>query len=232
MTKAKAKPAVKKKDVEQDKKINKLIKQMAKRELKFFDVGNGSYQDVTQTALIYNLSNIAQGTDDINRIGNSIVPKNLEIRYIVQVDTAGTNGSIYNKFVRVVIVQDKEQQGTDPTFAGADTSVYNPVTTGVNEHMVPILFTNRKRYKILHDEVHAMGANTFTTVGAQTAFGAPLRVFKHKKFKLNGTINYDATAGADTSNREGALYLMVISPSNTTDSLDFGYFARLTFTDS
>lgn len=218
--------ATTKKDIAQDKIIKRLAKTIGKVERKYFDGGTGSLQSVVRTPLVFNLSNIAQGNDISNRVGDQITPTMLDVAFTFRIEQ---NSGLVDNSARIVIVQDKEQNGVDPTFSGADDSIFEIPVAGVTETLVPKLKTNLKQFKILYDRVINLG-NISSGTTVSYALGTPTRTIR-KKIKLGGIIYYDATAGADASNKENNIFLLVISSQNTADVLHFSYYSRLHYTD-
>lgn len=214
-----------KKDIIQDKKINKLMKLVKKVETKYFDLQSSVVQDIVRTPNVYNLSNIAQGNDISNRVGDKVYPKWLLMDY--QVYVGNPIPQLAN--IRIVILQDRFQNGTDPTFSGSDNSVFETPVAGIGETLVPRLKTNLKQFKILYDKVHELA----TINSAATTSYATGKPYVHHKIRLplKGSINYDSTAGADASNKEDNLYMMVLSNNNTATNINFNFYSRLAYTD-
>lgn len=215
-----------KKDIAQDKIIKRLAKTLKNVEIKYFDDFSAGTLGITQTPTIFSLSNIAQGSDLTNRVGDKITPKWLMLQYELQQAAAMVG---YNNFVRVVIVKDKEQNGVDPTYSGADDSVFEAPVAGVTECLVPKLKTNLKQFQILYDKTHNLG--TQSTTATQTFNNGNVGIKVKKLIKLSGQIFYDAAGGADASCKENNLYMMVISQQNVASAINFNRYTRLAFTD-
>lgn len=213
------------KDIKQDKIIKQLSKQLKHVETKYFDV-NGAIDNVVRAPLVYNLSNLAQGSDITDRVGDKITPKWLHVEGYAKITTTA---AAVNNNVRIVIVQDRYQNGTDPTFSGADNSIFQTPSAGVNETIIKPLKINLKQFKILFDRVVNLG-HIATTATQSYALGPYVGHFK-KRIKLHGTINYDASAGADASNKENNIYMLVLSSQNTAGAVEFVFTSRLAFTD-
>lgn len=222
----KAKPAEKKIDVQQDRRIKALEKRLGKAEFKFYDSASSAVTNVTNTASIFNLSNVAQGNDINNRSGDRIIPRYLECHYRIVVNGQAPQ-SINN--CRVVMLQDMYQDGTDPTYNGTTDSAFEDPTAGVTSVLVPRYKFNLKRFKILYDVVHQLGC--IQTTATQAVVTSPLGVIKRFRKNMTGTIAFDATAGADASNKEGATYCMVVSDNNTAGIVTFALYSRLAYND-
>lgn len=213
-------------DKKQDKQINKLMKIVGSPEIKYFDLQSTTYQNVTDVASLYSLSILAQGNDITNRIADKIKPRYLMLRYILDIINIPTTT---NNKVRIAIVQDRFQSGVVPTFSGVSNSLFEIPTATLTEILVPKLKTNMKQFKVLYDEVHQFGEinNTATQAYALGVNG----IIRKKYFKLNGTINYSSTAGANASNKENNIYMFVVS-NNASVEIKFAFYSRLAYTDA
>jgi hypothetical protein len=181
-------------------------------EEKFFDVSASSQSVVpTSSATVVNLSNIVQGTDWNQRLGNSIRAQNLRIDYSLFCGASTTYA-----FARCIVFRDLMQSGTDPTAANLLEN-----TAGAVSVNAPYLHYTADRFEVLSDETFA-----FAAAGGPAAF--------HRRFgcRINDHILYSSTAGADASNWQGALYLLVIGDQATAGNQpQIHYWSRLSFTD-
>lgn len=188
---------------------SKYIMSMINVETKVFDVTGST--TVGTTAAVYNLSNIAEGSDYNNREGNSILCQGMELRYSLESNITAANTA----FVRLIVVCDNDQRGADPALSdllettSAGLSVCSPMLHYVN-----------KRFSVLYDHTTAMCTSA---ASASHVFNIPLKWNKH--------VRYSYSTGADTSNWEGALYLFTIGTQNTTPP-SFNFYNRLFFTDN
>jgi len=186
-------------------------------EKKFEVDGTGT---VTTTPTVINLSNIAQGTDYNNRVGDSILTQDLEVRVVLS-----GNAIVNGHYGRVLIVRDKESQGTDPLLSDVLASISNYMVAPAN----PLY---RQRYNVLYDEVFSINNPVgLATAGTSTNYLPTRLVLPPYKRKQNQHIRYDSTAGADASNLEGQLFLMLWS-DQASNGPTFAYASQLTFTDN
>lgn len=164
------------------------------------------------TGSISYISGIAQGVFNTERVGDSVRPIRLDVRFNMVGANAGT-GFLYSLF----IVKDKTSNGTVPSVAGTGgvlTSA-NSVTAFQNE-------LTKSRFQILKRV--DVSSNTYT-------FGTPgVHPFSSHSFKLSSPMNYQDTSGGQTGANTNALYLIVIS-NDGTDVADFSLQSELHFTD-
>lgn len=182
----------------------RYIKGLINVERKFFDVTAVTSPDNSGTVI--NLSNIAEGTDYNNRDGNSILLQNLLFRVNTSGNVAGNN-----IFVRAIIFADNYQTGTDPT-------VLNLLETASTNS--PLNHVTSKRFTIYKDFKWTLDLYNPTKT-----------MKKYIKFPQSTHIKYQNTTGADASNWEGSLYLLLIS-DQATNKPSVDWYARLRFTDN
>lgn len=201
-------------------KMAKQIISLINVEQKFFDVDGSGGVTVTDTPSVINLSNIAQGTDFYQRVGNSVRPQNFEVRMILRGNSATAGNQC-----RILIVQDKESQGTDPTLGLVLAAGTYPILQPHN----PLY---KQRFKYLYDEIVNLTNPSvgLASSGTSTDYIPARIVLPMLKMHLGGHIRFDATAGADASDLEGQLFLMAVS-LDATNGPNLSYTSRLEFTD-
>lgn len=182
--------------------LAKYLKSIVNVERKFFDVAQTN-QAIGTTAVIYPLTQIAQGDAYNNREGNSVKAKSLFYR-----QTTVLNTSAEQTFVRVVIFKDMEQNGTSPTAAQLLESSGNYIS--------PLNHVNGTRFKILRDHI----VNVTKTLNAKQ-YETYIRLSNHIKF----------SDSASTDTKEGNIYLLLLSDQATnTPTIDFN--SRLRYVDN
>lgn len=188
-------------------------------ENKCWDVDGSTGVTVTSTPSVINLSNIAQGSDYVNRQGDSILAQSIEFRCRV-VGNPLVNG--HN--MRVLIVRDKLQRGVDP--------VLGDVLQGGSEPTVqPYLEPQEGRFDILYDEIVNLNHVEENSGVSTTAYIPQRKVLPSLIRKWNQHIKYQNTTGADGSNWIGGLYLMAVS-GDASNGPSLRYTFRLRFTDN
>lgn len=208
-------------------KTGKYIKSLINVEKDFFDVVVAPAA-VTTTASVTNLTNIAQGDDFNNRQGNSILLQSLLLRMSIAGNISATVTGSMGSFVRCIVFQDNDQRGTDPTAA----ELLEDTTAGVRQILSPLNHNVYKRFNVLVDEIFDVGQ--WIQTATQAVVSNPM--FQHykvfKNFAGKGMhVRYTATAGADASNFEGSMYLLLVS-SDGTSSPTVGFNSRIRYTDN
>ena len=189
-------------------------------ENKCFDVDGSGGTTITATPTVANLSNIAQGSDYFNRQGDSILVQTLEFRCVVT-----GNAATGAHRLRILIVSDRLQQGTDPTLGEV-------LQNGTDPTVQPYLEPKDNRFDVLYDEVitltHTVGV---ATSGTSTTYVPGQKICKGMDRKWNKHIQYSSTAGADASNWIGGLYLMAVSLDGANGP-SIRYTFRIRYTDN
>lgn len=188
----------------------KWIKGLINVEKKFYDFSQSATQSATATVL--NLSNIGEGNDYNQRDGNSILVQSIQGRFILQMHPSATQ-----TLFRCIIFRDNDQRGTDPTVADLLESTSNPLY-----FTSPLLHYVSRRFTIFHDWSFVLDSAKATT-----------KEWKYFKRFTHGQyhIKYSSTTGADASNWEGALYMMIFSSENTNQPT-FTVYHRMRYTDN
>lgn len=190
-------------------------------EEKVWDVNGSGGTALTTTPIVVNLSNIAQGDDYSNRSGDSILAQSLEFHAVANSSTAQPGGRI-----RVLIVRDKLQRGTDPAMTDVLMNIAVPL-------IAPTVVPQEGRFDILYDELvnlSCMGVGLATS-GSSTTYLPRLVDLPSMKRKWNQHIKYQASSGADASNWIGGLYLIAMG-DHASDAITLYYYFRLRFTDN
>lgn len=180
-------------------------------EEKYFDLTTAS-SNLASTATIDNLSNIVQGTDYNQRLGNSIRAMRLRFDYTI----LNNASSVTTNLIRIIVFRDFMCQGADPTPA----QVLETVASGMQAVNSAYLHYAYDRFEVLHDEVHI----TSQVGSSQQA------IHRRCLFPINDHILYSSTAGADASDWQGSLYVLYVSNVATFDPT-ISYHSRLVFTD-
>jgi hypothetical protein len=187
---------------------------------KKFDVDGSAGVTVTSTASVINLSNIAQGNDYNNRSGDSILGQAIEFRAKVSGNTATARNNI-----RIMVVVDRENHGADPVIGDV-------LQGGSSPFLQPMLATSANRFEVLYDEyIVITNAPGLASSGTSSDYVTDTIILRPLIRKWNKHIKYTSSAGADASNWENALYLMMIS-ADVTNGPNVQYTFRLHFTDN
>lgn len=183
-------------------------------EKKFYDVvqtaGGLNPDQITSAGKMYSLDNaIAQGTDDLSRIGQSIFPKSSFTQFSAQYNpgyTGVTGTSTQN--IRLILFIDKQPNQaaiTGSNLLDGAAQIYNPIN-----------MVNSQRMQIIFDKRVALGSQ-----GPQSVFDTMYKSLKYKTRYSNAT-------GEPSTN---ALWLFAISDGSATQGPFFLFNHRLKFTD-
>lgn len=149
------------------------------------------------------LTNMAQGTDDTNRIGKSILCKSLSIRYFI------TRQSSQDAVMRIIIFVDTAGQGVTPSITDLLTS--SSTVSGLNTE-------NGKRFTVLRDWFFPIsnGSSTLPVIKDH------IKLQHHAEF--DGT---DGTVGSTTNGHVWVLWLSNVAaagnPPLGTSNIVFRY---------
>ncbi len=179
------------------KKWDKTSRIVGDIEAKFYNQDLQQNPDSATVAVITPLSNIAQGINSSERLGDSINPISLTVKgYITFLDTAG--GGRENQTIRILFLRDKLQAGLAPL-----TSAAVDVGRGILEDTDVNSFKNMEgtidRFEVLFDR-----RISFTRLGTETR-----KMFSFHK-KLSGKIEYTGAAAASTNLMKNNLYMFLL----------------------
>lgn len=157
---------------------------------------------------IYNISDITQGAQVTQRLGQQVTLKSIDLRMSFSI-----NANVNQAQIRCILFLDK--QGYN---AAAVTDVLQAGLVGTSyTDICPYEWNYRKRFRILHDEVVPL------TKGGSNAYS-----FRHVKLGLN--INSQHIGASTTFTNQ--LYLIFIgSETNVLNISSFQYYSRIEFTD-
>jgi hypothetical protein len=163
---------------------------------------------INTTGVVVAVSEIAQGTDYTNRIGDSIKLQNIEARVRIYQNTGATETS-----VRVVCFRDLDGYGTTPL-----TSDLFETVAVVSAPLSPFKWLNRTRFSILYDELL-----TFNTSGTEVE--EIVLTMPH-----SGHVKYLGSTAAAASDGKGSVYWAFTSDEGT-NTPTFALYSRILFTD-
>jgi len=186
------------------KQVEDMIK--GEQEVKFIDVVNAT--TISYAGTVIALSDVGNGTTNITRIGNSIIPRKLELRLTMSCADA------YN-VMRVIIFRWGLRFSVDPP----DASDILELVSSTNAVNSPYAYNERSAYKIIFDQVYTMVLSQSDNI-------------KYANISLKmkqKAVNY---FGASTSDIMNGYYVLFISDSSVTTHPGMNYYSRLTYTDS
>ena len=195
-------------------------------ELKFFDTLKAQ-TSVTETGTVLDdsVNHIAQGVTEENRVGRKCTIRGLHFKGTYN-NTVSTVLSATNQSVRIVIVVDKQTNGTAVTVADVleDVTEFN----GYNSYRN---LANSQRFKVLMDRRF----NIRIPAVAQTAAGTFSTYLNEYKWEFNKRLNlpieFSGTTGAIGEIRSNNIAIFAICRDATTRP-EVGYTCRVRFSDS
>lgn len=194
-------------------KTAKFVAGLVNVEKKYFDTNIGANLN-NAGYTIKELNLIAQGDDETNRNGRSILAKALFIRMrFNKVDAVNTTNN-----ARIIIFRDKAQAGTLP----AMSDIYSTVSgDSAVVSLRNILTGSAQRYDILVDKIIRLENNQ------------RVDYLYEKYIKLNSHIHFIGTTGATASMGNGSLYMaMICEGDNTTARVNTLGNCRLRYIDN
>jgi len=183
------------------------IRKLINIESKIIDT-NATRPSIPATGTVTCLTQVAQGLDYANRVGDSIRLQNLTLRARLFV-----NGSATNSVIRVVVFRDLDGYGTAPTFGTVMDSL-----GGNSNPLASTSWLNRDRFSILFDEFLTLDVN-----GTQS-----MPLYYHSAHQ--GHVKYLGTTAAAASNGKGSIYLLFVA-DEATNTPTIAWNARVEFTD-
>jgi len=181
------------------------IRKLINIETKLLTTTGNSSSLMDTSGFVIELSNLAQGLDYTNRVGDSIKMQRIDIRYRISQASAATR-----TFCRVIVFRDLDGYGVKPAVTD--------VLESASELSMP-KYLNKDRFSILHDEFSCL---SIAGAAAEVAdFSIP-----HE-----GHIKYLGTTAASASNGKGSLYMLIISNESGANVPTFAHNDRILYTD-
>jgi len=163
------------------------------------------------------LNGVAEGTDNINRVGRHILTRTIRVRGLIQ---QNTNSVAAETLCRTLIVYDAQPNGALPSIA----TILDAANSVANYNVDYF-----ERYKILSDHQIMMGL--VITTATQTFAEYPN--VTEVDFKVNNTFDtkYIGTSAAIGSVESGAIYLVTIGNNAPGNNYNASFATQLLFTD-
>lgn len=181
-----------------------LLKSLVNSEYKYIDSGTVGIT-FNNTGTVSYLTDVAQGLGDEDRIGNTILLKDIIFRCEIAMNATASATS-----VRVILFCDKETDGTSPTV----TQVLETAS-----YLSPLNQDSSKRFVVLHDIGFSMSIYNN-------------RIISDKFYKeLNIHTRYDGSGATVADARQNQIFLLTIS-NEVTNVPTINYNSRIKFYDS
>lgn len=154
------------------------------------------------------VSQIVQGTDYTQRVGDSIKIQRIELRFQVAKAAAATNNA-----VRIMLVRDLDCQGAIPATGDIIANTGSAIAP-----MSPKKFLNDKRFSVIYDYLHVVSTTDYCFTDTYTQ--------AHE-----GHILFLGSAANAASMGKGSLFLVAVADVITTNLPVITFTTRITFTD-
>lgn len=207
-------------------KVNYALSQLnTEKKVHQFQVSSTA---TTAVPYIITINSLSQGTDNINRIGDSVRWSSIHLKYSLD------NHATTDLRVRVLLVRDHSPGGVQ----AASTDILEGPGLGVTDFR-NLTYTNR--FDILYDKLHVKPSKTTSSVNltvhekyidlAKRRAKKNAKSFVDKSKKINETNYALGNAGGIADISENAFYLVVLG-DHPTDYCDGSYQLRLRFLDN
>lgn len=138
------------------------------------------------------LSSIAQGIDNEQRIGDRIVGTGIQLKYMFEC----TSANPINYLVRMMLISCREGEFDATTDNFLVNTSNEPLAPVANDNMDVVRSLNRKEYKVLLDRNFSISSQTTSTGnGVGIRYGT-----KFFKFKHNRAFKSDANSTSEEDN--------------------------------
>lgn len=180
-------------------------------ERKVHDVNSSQATHNAGSATVVPLSLTAQGTDNINRVGDSIKAISLSFKYYLQQSTASTAGEAQGLY-RLTIFRDADCDGGVP--------LESDVFQNASRLMSPYKKGNTHRFTILLDKYIEMNIGT--------------RLIHFESFfkEMDVHMKYDGPTSAIADATTNHVFFMIRGVSNASTSSTLYYDSRLSYVDN
>lgn len=170
----------------------------------------------TNDQLIALTGNITTGVNDTNRIGNSILAKDLQLRLALNFNATTGTPNVMGAHCRMMLICWKENSGQNqPTIAKIfeqPNNLYSPVNKD-----------NSDQFVVMKDKFFALNSSSGLTGSAGFTH---MKLFKPINWHLRWN---DGTGGSATQNH---IYLLLRCANGSLNALTTTYYSRLNFTDN
>lgn len=207
-----------------DRRGKNQVKRMISTRLENKYLGRDVTDTPTTSGVIYNLSQITQGTSENQRIGDQVYLKKLSIRY------HAVCGDETNHMRFIIFRWNQDTRTILPTAV----DILDTITTG--DRMTQFIrWQGPKNFTILYDRVHSLaGDGTYSGDAVYSPWGPASTVFVQKSFygKSLGAKSISMDAGVTTG--RGHIFLMVFSDSAPASLIhpSFGFTSLLEYEDA
>lgn len=183
-------------------------------EYHYNDLALAAYETST-TGTVTALNLIAEGNDNVNRLGRKALIRDVSVRGFVSIPTPAPIQQ-----ARIMLVWDNAAAGALPAITD--------VLTGINSTSF-INVNNVARFTVLHDQTFGLGVISNT---ATVAFADAVMKQVRINCRINAPTEYSGTGGTIASIQNGTLLLLTMGSIATGATASNAFLAtRVTFTD-
>lgn len=186
--------------------------------------------------------NILQNAAATGRVGQRIFVDSIAVKIrvrMVPIENTAVSGLRGNNLVRVVILQDKMSNGTEPDLINAASTVSAVLVYPSASADVTAMrnLASTGRYRILYDRIHSLSSQWTSGTGA-AAVAACVPTMKtiavYKKFKKPIQVKYvsGGTTGVYTEIQSNALWCCMLADYNNDSATYVQIHSRMRFTDA
>lgn len=201
-------------------RVQRAIAKIWRPEYKFLDLAVAGTA-ASDSALVVNLSNMAQGAGVSGRQGDNVSIRSIGIRgYFQQSITAAPLAC----WIRWVVVRDNHNNNAFPTWANVFDTTVATVQGWKN-----VATTNPKRFTILADKTVYLNQRVSGLAAASTAVNG--RAFTwYRRFKRGLNVHFLGANAGDY--QAGSIFFMAISnQANAASPPGFSALSRVRYTD-
>lgn len=177
---------------------------------------SGAVTNVSSAAgSLVHLTDLAQGTDINDRLGNKIAPKWMQFN--IKYTSDATAGIVGPQVYHAYIIKDKDSNGATPLISGGGgQDIFNGFGPLANQ-----LSTSLDRFTILR--TMSWQASSLNTGNEQ--------ILKSERIRMSGHTTWDGPATTNVDAAKNHYYLVVLS-DDAGNLVDFAYSYNLGFTDA
>lgn len=205
---------------------------MKKAETKMFPsevVDEGIASGTDASVVFSDIDAVVQGTDNENRIGDSIVPRGLQYKYFLSANTSMQSPA----YARVIMIEAKNAEFAATTSNLLLDTSNEPLAPTAGDRTDIIRSLNRKEFRVLYDKVHSLQPFTSSTTNA-LGTGVPT-LYRQGFIKLSGVRKWATDTGNEAENRNIRCYVIVRdaynNPGTDAANLRFELFTRYYYKD-
>lgn len=230
-------------------KVSKNVKKYVKKAIKAFPevkfsmgyIDSVVVRDANSTPFYFCLTNIAQGSSVVTRVGDSYNLMDFELRLMIGIDPTSTTSNKENWFRMLVFQWHTEVDGTDANLLTNLPITGNVLEIGANssgalatpDSLYDIQSKSQKNYTILHDKLFHLQNNIVNATNGpyyNNNMFHKIVIKKHKLSKAHKKLQFN-NASTNVAANHIFLVILTYTDSATTAPIAWGTY-RVTYTDA